>query len=111
MPLAALESMVSSEIRAVRPHYSLWLEVRPRRVDVGGRAVLAPAADSARVIGFATAGVVLVSLAIPLLGLYRLFVSPIDAGRTLVEVIAMAGFLPLQAWLVTSATGEHRTRA
>jgi len=55
--------------------------------------------------------VVLFSLAIPLLGLYRFFVSPIDAGRTPVEVIAISGCLPLQAWLVVSATREYRTKA
>jgi len=67
--------------------------------------------NSGRVIGLATAGVVVYSLLVPLLGLYRFFVTPIDPGRSAIAVVAMACYLPLQAWLVFAATREVHRRA
>jgi len=60
-------------------------------------------------IGLATAGLVAYSTAIPLLALYRFFVAPVDPGRAVYAVAALACVLPLQIWLVLSAARGERT--
>ncbi len=50
------------------------------------------------------------STAIPLLALYRFFVAPVDPGRAVYAVAALACVLPLQVWLVLSAARGERRR-
>lgn len=66
--------------------------------------------QSSRFIRVATAGAVAYGTALPLLSLYRITTAPIDPGRAVYAVAAIACYLPVQAWLVGSATRAARGR-
>jgi signal transduction histidine kinase len=58
----------------------------------------------------ATAGVAAFSLGRPLDALYAIATSPLEKGRTVYAVVALACYLPLQVWLVLSAARDARGR-
>lgn len=64
-----------------------------------------------RFIALATAAAVAYSVALPLLRLYFIATDPSEQGRTVYAVAAMAGYLPLQVWLVLSAARGSWGRA
>lgn len=63
-----------------------------------------------RFIGIATTGAVAYSIALPLFSLFILVMAPVERDRLLYAVAASAVYVPLQVWLVLSATRGAQLR-